>query len=289
MSDEAVAAFVVYVRVNGVETWRDEFKKEVGSPSLALVKLRIDDTVTGNGNGIVDAGEQFKLFYRVKNFGTGAYPTGNATVTDLDAAFTIVDGTDPYPAIATQTEGENPAGFIMTETNVATEHRLRLSLIDLYGRAYVDTIELRPPTAPSNLMIDPSLGVDRLKVTFSPSASIDVAFYNIYRSTNVGGPFTKVNVDPVPHTLFVNTGLSATMLYYYRASAVDQSGNESAQSATYSGSTNPAQLTGWPIAMEMENGTSPWWGHRRRRRLETWWATRTCTPERRQLRGDRRR
>jgi hypothetical protein len=257
MSDEAIAAFVCDIRTGGVSTWRDDFKKEVHAPKLALVKLRIDDTGTGNGNGIVDAGEQFRLFYRSKNFGTGAYPTGNATVTDLDGAFTITDGTDPYPAIATQAEGENPAGFILTETSVATEHRLRLSIIDLYGRAYLDTIELRPPTPPTSLVIDPSLGADRLKVTFAASASSDVMFYNIYRSLNVGGPFTKVNVDPVPHTLYVNMGLSATTKYYYRATAIDKSGNESAQSAVYSGSTNPAQLAGWPIQMEVETTSSP--------------------------------
>jgi hypothetical protein len=83
LADEEVASFVAHIRVNTTHTWRDSFKKEVHRPELALANLRIDDTVTGNGNGIVDAGEQFKLFYRVKNFGTGTYPTGNATVTDV--------------------------------------------------------------------------------------------------------------------------------------------------------------------------------------------------------------
>ncbi|MCI0452410.1 MAG: C25 family cysteine peptidase, partial [Candidatus Latescibacteria bacterium] len=257
MTDEAVAAFVAHIRVNGVHTWRDDFKKEVGSPALALVNLRIDDTATGNGNGVVEAGEQFRLFYRVKNFGTGAYPGGNGTVTDLDAGFTITDGTDPYPAFASQTEAENTGGFILTETSVATEHRLRLSIVDSYGRAYVDTFELRPPASPINLVVDPSLGADRLRVTFDASPSIDAAFYNVYRSNNVAGPFTKVNVDPVAHTLFVNTGLSATTNYFYHATTVDASGNESAPSPVQSGSTNPAQLAGWPIHMEDETASSP--------------------------------
>jgi hypothetical protein len=257
IADEAVALFVAHIRVNGTHTWRDSFKKEVHRPELALANLRIDDTVTGNGNGIVDAGEQFKLFYRAKNFGTGAYPTGNATVTDVDAAFTIVDGTDPYPAIPSMAEGENPAGFVLVESSVGAEHRLRISIVDLYGRAYVDTFELRPPTAPANLMIDPSLGPDRLKVTFDASPTSDVVAYNMYRSANMGGPFTKVNADPFPHTLFVNSGLSATTTYFYRATAVDVSGNESAPSPVYSGSTNPAQLTGWPIEMELETVSSP--------------------------------
>ncbi|HXV14504.1 MAG TPA: C25 family cysteine peptidase, partial [Candidatus Krumholzibacteria bacterium] len=257
MTDEAVAAFVAHIRVNSVHTWRDEFKREVRSPALSLVNLRIDDTGTGNGNGVVEAGEQFRLFYRVKDFGTGAYPGGNATLTAVDPFFTITDGTDPYPAFASQSEAENPAGFILTETDVATEHRLRLSIVDSFGRAYVDTFELRPPTPPANVVVDPSLGSDRLKITFDASPSPDARFYNVYRSNSGGGPFTKVNVDPVSHTLYVNTGLSATTNYFYRATTVDASGNESAPSALQSGSTNPAQLVGWPIQMELETTSSP--------------------------------
>ncbi len=257
MSDEAIASFVLIIRNNGVQTWRDEFKREVHRPELALVRLRIDDTATGNGNGIVDAGEQFRLYYRAKNFGTGAYPTGNATLTAVDPAFTITDGSDTYPAIVVQMESENAGGFVLTETSVGTEHRLRLSVVDLYGRAYVDTFELRPPSPPSALVIDPSQGPDRLKVTFTSSPSSDVAFYNIYRSSNVIGPFTRVNVDPVPHAVFVNMGLSPTTTYYYRATAVDESGNESASSSIFWGSTNPAQLAGWPISMTTETTSSP--------------------------------
>ncbi len=258
MADEQVASFVLIIRNNGVQTWRDEFKREVHRPALSLVRLRVDDTGIGNGNGVIEAGEQFRLFYRVKNFGTGAYPTGNATLTAVDPNFTISDGSDTYPAILTQGESENSSGgFVLSENSVGSEHRLRLSVTDLYGRAYVDTFELRVPSAPSALVIDPSQGPDRLKISFTSSASPDVEYYNIYRSTSVGGPFTKVNVDPVAHAVFVNTGLSPTTTYYYRATALDESGNESAQSTVFSGSTNPAQLGGWPIAMTSETTSSP--------------------------------
>ncbi|HEU4929897.1 MAG TPA: FG-GAP-like repeat-containing protein, partial [Candidatus Krumholzibacteria bacterium] len=253
-----VASFVLIIRNNGVQTWRDEFKYEVHRPNLSLVRLRIDDTGIGNGNGVIEAGEQFRLFYRVKNFGSGAYPGGNATLTPVDPNFTITDGSDVYPAIVVQAESENTGGgFVLSESSVGAEHRLRLSVTDLYGRAYVDTFELRVPSAPSALVIDPSQGPDRLKISFAPSASTDVKFYNIYRSSNGGGPFTRVNVDPVPHTMFVNTGLSPTTTYYYRATALDVSGNESVQSLIFSGSTNPAQLGGWPIAMANETTSSP--------------------------------
>ncbi|HET6348148.1 MAG TPA: C25 family cysteine peptidase [Candidatus Krumholzibacteria bacterium] len=257
LTDQQAIPFTLIIKNNGIETWRDTFKKLVHEPNLSLVKLRIDDTGTGNGDGVVQAGEQFKLFYKVKNFGTGAYPGGTMTAYDLDGAFTIGGGgTSAYASIPSLGSIENTTGFTLTESSVATEHRLRLRLVDLFGRAYEDTVELRPPGPPTNIVIDPSIGPDRLQLTWSPSPSTDVMYYNVYRSLSGAGPFTQVNVDPVPHTLFMNTGLSPTTTYYYKATAVDVSGNESAMSAVYSGSTNPAQLAGWPIAMESETVSS---------------------------------
>ena len=257
LPDGYTAPFVVVVRVNGVETWRDTFKKESHLGKLSLVTLRIDDTVTGNGNGIVDAGEQFKLFYRVKNFGSGTYPGGAVTISDLDAGFTIISGTDSYGAVPPLTELENTSGLVLIEPNVATAHRLRIQVTDLYGRAYVDTVEFRAPLPPSALVVDPGLGPDRLLVTWTASVSPDVARYNLYRSASASGPFTKANVDPVAHTYFVAAGLNPTTKYYFKASAIDASGNESAMTAVFSGSTNPAQVSGFPIAMDMETASSP--------------------------------
>jgi len=65
------------------------------------------------------------------------------------------------------------------------------------------------------------------------------------------------NPDPVAHTLYVNTGLNASTVYYYRSTAVDTSGNESIPTTVYNGSTNPPQLTGWPIAVKVETSSSP--------------------------------
>jgi hypothetical protein len=258
LADQHAVPFTLIIKNNGVETWKDTFKKQAHRAALGLVKLRVDDTVTGNGDGVVQAGEQFKLFYKAKNFGTGTFPGGTMTAFDLDGAFTIGGGgTSAYPVINTLASAENTTGITLTESSVAVEHRLRLRIVDTYGRAYEDTVELRAPVAPTNLVIDPSQGPDRLQVTWTASASTDVAAYNVYRASTGAGPFNLINTDPVPHTLFMNTGLSATTTYYYKASTIDKSGNESALSSAFSGSTNPAQLTGWPIEMEIETTSSP--------------------------------
>jgi len=258
LADQHAVRFTLVIKNNGTITWQDTFKKLSHRPNLSLVKLRVDDTATGNGDGVVQAGEQFKLYYKSKNFGTGAYPGGTMTAFDLDGAFTIGGGgTSAYPAIASLASAENTTGITLTESSVATEHRLRLRIVDSYGRAYEDTVELRAPVPPTDLVIDPSQGVDRLKVTWTASASTDAVGYNVYRATSGAGPFNLVNTDPVPHTLFMNTGLSPTTTYFYKVSTIDVSGNESAQSPAYSGSTNPAQLTGWPIEMLTETTSSP--------------------------------
>jgi hypothetical protein len=119
-TDEFANPFVLVIKNNGLETWRDTFKKSIHQPKIDLVKLRIDDTGTGNGDGVVQAGEQFKLFYKIKNFGTGAFPGGTITVTDLDAGFTLIDPTDTYGTAAALGELENASGLVMIEPSVAT-------------------------------------------------------------------------------------------------------------------------------------------------------------------------
>jgi hypothetical protein len=257
LPDAYAVPFTLVIENEGTEAWRDEFKREVHQPVLVLVSLRVDDTGTGNGDGVVDAGEQFRLYYRVKNFGTGTFPGGTAAVTDLDAAFTFIDSTDTYPVIPPLTEMENAAGFEMIEASVASENDLEVEIVDAYGRVYQDIVELRRPDAPSALVVDPSFGPDRLQVSWVKSPSSDVASYSLYRSSSALGPWVKASVDPVSHTMFLDRGLASNSLYYFRAVAIDASGNESAVSATVSGSTNPQQLTGFPIALGQESNSSP--------------------------------
>jgi hypothetical protein len=86
---------------------------------------------------------------------------------------------------------------------------------------------------------------------------MDVAYYNVYRSATPGGPYTLVNVDPIEHAVYEDTGLMETTTYYYVISAVDDEGNESLTSAEFFGSTNPAQMPGFPIQMGGQTPSSP--------------------------------
>ncbi len=258
IADETPAAFTLVVNADDVPGWTGSFKKLVHAPAIEFDVLRIDDATTGNGDGLVQAGENVRVYYTIRNFGTGAAYGLAATLTDLEGAFTITNGASGYASMTTAGAAENATGFALSESSVATEHDLRLAVTDAHGNAWEKVFELRPPPAPVNLTFNPSVGPTRLQLAWdAPPGSTDVNRYRAYRSLTAGGPYTVATVDPVRHTTFLDTGLQPTTRYYYRVSAVDVSGNESALSAEYSGSTNPAQVVGWPIKMSVETVSSP--------------------------------
>ena len=66
-------------------------------------------------------------------------------------------------------------------------------------------------------------------LTWTASTST-VSGYNVYRGTVNGGPYTLVNSAPVAGLSFTDSTVQNGLIYYYVATAVDSSGNESAYS-----------------------------------------------------------
>jgi hypothetical protein len=259
LADQAPVKFTLVEKSNGVTTWTDQFTKVIHAPKMEFSVIKIDDSATGNGDGVVQAGENFRLFYKIKNYGTGAGRALTATLTDVSGGnFTILNNSDTYGDVASMASAQNTNGFLVSESSVASAHNLQLTLSDANGHAWQKTFELRPPSPPINMAADPSLGPDRLSLTWDPPANAtDVDRYQLYRSGTSGGPYDLVSVDPVRHTLLLDRNLYPTTRYYYQLTSVDVSGNESAPTAEFTASTNPAQVEGWPITMAAETVSSP--------------------------------
>jgi hypothetical protein len=62
------------------------------------------------------------------------------------------------------------------------------------------------------------------------STSTRVVGYNVYRGATSGGPYTKVNSTPTFATHFTDRYVQAGQTYYYVATSVEASGNESGYS-----------------------------------------------------------
>ncbi|MDH3216967.1 MAG: C25 family cysteine peptidase, partial [Candidatus Krumholzibacteria bacterium] len=258
ISDESAVEFVVAIQDTGSSTWSDVFRKIVHAPVIDATTLRIDDGAPlGDGDGIVGEGEEFRLFYEIKNYGTGTASGLTAAIEDVSGAFVFVDSVDSYPDVGPFTAAENASGFRMMEIDTTNENSLRVVLTDNVGRVYQDTLELRPPSPPGAMSFDASLGPDRLHVTWTKSQSSDVMRYNVYHSLSSGGPFQRANVDPVDHAVFLDSGLSPLTQYYYYVASIDSSRNESVASAVFSGSTGPPILAGFPILLPSPTASSP--------------------------------
>ncbi len=255
--DERVTDFTVVAEYAGQTLWTDHFSKLVHAPILEVDHVRVDDSISGNGDGIVQPGEPFDLYVTWKNFGTGAAVGLQGALTSLGGGFVFTDTAAAWTDLAAMASAENTTPFRLTEPDTSVAHTLLLTLGDAFGRTWSHAFELRAPAPPDSLEFDPSLGPDRLHITWKPSPSPDVQSYIVYRATDAAGPFTRVSVDPVAHTVFLDDGLQSTTRYWYRVTAVDASGNESVPSSAWSGSTNPAQVEGWPIAMGVETVCSP--------------------------------
>ncbi|MGC2531172.1 MAG: choice-of-anchor D domain-containing protein, partial [Candidatus Acidiferrum sp.] len=66
-------------------------------------------------------------------------------------------------------------------------------------------------------------------LTWNASTST-VAGYNVYRSTVTGGPYTKINSSLISVLTYTDSTVQSGITYFYVATAVDSSGNESVDS-----------------------------------------------------------
>ena len=73
-------------------------------------------------------------------------------------------------------------------------------------------------------------GAHGVSLTWTASTSSNVTGYNVYRGTQTSGPYAKLTSSPVAATAFTDLAVQAGQTYYYVATAVDDSNNESAYS-----------------------------------------------------------
>ncbi len=85
-------------------------------------------------------------------------------------------------------------------------------------------------SAPSRLYALPK-GSGKVHLSWRMVSTHPNLGYNIYRSTAPGGPYIKLNSNPVTgQTNYMDTGVTNGKTYYYVVRLVDQNGNESANS-----------------------------------------------------------
>ncbi len=108
------------------------------------------------------------------------------------------------------------------------------SYADMQGFTYLGdpslSLILPAPKPPTNYAV--VAGNARVDMSWTASADPAAAGTNIYRTTNLGSPYTKVNGAPVSGTSFTDTTVINGTTYFYRAVSVDSGGFEGAVTNT---------------------------------------------------------
>ncbi|MEE9507139.1 MAG: hypothetical protein V3V98_08360, partial [Thermoplasmata archaeon] len=100
------------------------------------------------------------------------------------------------------------------------------------------------PSAPTGLTVEPGARGE-LKLAWNPNPEDDIAGYNVFRSNVSGGSFEMINDDLVPNPDYSDTGLPDETTFYYVVTAVDNRGQESADSEEAFGTTVAASIADW--------------------------------------------
>ena len=99
----------------------------------------------------------------------------------------------------------------------------------VYSEA-VKPVDKKPPLVPSGIKAVDSK--DGVLLLWKISPEVDADHYNVYRGDSVKGKFERINKKPIPadSPRFLDKEAVRGVVHYYRVSAVDKSGNESAMS-----------------------------------------------------------
>ncbi|MFQ6026036.1 MAG: LamG-like jellyroll fold domain-containing protein [Dehalococcoidia bacterium] len=94
-----------------------------------------------------------------------------------------------------------------------------------------------PPTAPARP--EPrSVGDGQIVLEWPSNPEEDIAGFNLFRSTNSGGPYIQLNGSPLPANTFIDAGLLNGTPHYYVLRAEDNAGLESPNSIELSVTPN---------------------------------------------------
>ncbi len=225
-------------------TWTDAVVIRVSRPELLQYHNDFDDGPAGNG--VPEVGDTVALVVDVFNDGNGLADQVSGLLRYPGAGVTVIDSTDTWGDIPPGSAASGQTGFAFT-VDAALAESFELILVDEDGKEWRYPFDVVGPAAIEGLT--GSVKGTTISLVWGPSDEGDLWGYNVYRADHPGGAYEPANdgvIDRISY--FEDRRLDENSLYFYRVTAVDLSGNESALSEILEISTNPPSQVGWPLA-----------------------------------------
>jgi hypothetical protein len=238
-------SFTVQFTATGGLSWSQSAKLRVYRPHLRPAYVDVDDSL-GNGNGVPEVGETVTVLFQVLNDGNGDAKSLSGKLRYHPPGVAIADSTDTWGDVSAGSSKTGSGGFRFTVQNPFSHH-FRLILKDTYGNTWPSYVGFVPPAAPDSL--SGRVKGTTIDLSWPPTADNDLLGYDVYRATNISGPYQRANdatIGQIAH--FADSGLEENTLFHYYVAAIDSSGNASAPSPILSISTNPPSQLGWPLS-----------------------------------------
>jgi pectin methylesterase-like acyl-CoA thioesterase len=129
-----------------------------------------------------------------------------------------------------------PSSFEDDTATAGGSYYYKVTAVDFGGYASsAASVAVLPPdtTAPAAVRgMTTSADTSRVKLDWTSNTESDLAGYNVYRATAADGPYTKLtSTAPRTSSDYSDTAAPVGVTSYYRVTAVDKSGNESASVA----------------------------------------------------------
>jgi len=221
----------------GTATWQESFTitAQPRDRSVAIVPPAESSCVLeengGNSDGRVSPGENGYLKISVRNDGTDATTAMQAVLSGIPAGY-FTANTPNVSAISAG--GSAVITFNITGTTncpIGSIGPLTLTLTETSGRrrVWIDTVPaiIIYLKAPAGLQVETD---SQGRANVSWTADSNAQSYKVYHSTESNGEFTNVGTVTRPATSYLHSGVAGGTNNYYKVSAVDASGFESAQS-----------------------------------------------------------
>ncbi|MBN1422274.1 MAG: alkaline phosphatase [Planctomycetes bacterium] len=201
-------------------------------------------------------------------------PPANLVATAGDTQVTLTWDVSPEPDIAgynvysrTDPEGTydqvNTDGLVTeatyTDTGLAndTPYYYVVTAVDTEeaesgysDEASATPTDMTPPAVPTELAA--TAGDGQVSLEWA-DGGVDVAGYNVYRSTTPGGDYTQIG-EPVTANAYTDSPVTSGTTYYYVVTAFDSHGNESGYSAEVSATPYDTVPPAAPTGLEATAG-----------------------------------
>jgi hypothetical protein len=167
---------------------------------------------------------------------------GNGTnPTDRNVTLTF-GGTVTSAKIYEPKTADTPISAYTNPTSINLLLKNHPVVIEITGSSSSDTT---PPAIPTGLAA--TSGSASVSLNWNDNTESDLAGYNVYRSTTSGSGFAKINSSTVTTSDYNDNAVSGGSIYYYVVRALDNSGNESANSiqASATVASNLPELAQW--------------------------------------------